>query len=117
MYIFSKSTGLVYRVNNTVPDVDRLTLNVDRATGDMSITNASGGDVEITGLSLTSPSGSIAAMFYPTGNAAAEPANDRSADGIRGQHILGAEITAIEGGLADHHRASGDRAEDGADWS
>ena len=56
-------------------------------------------------------------MFYPTGNAAAEPANDRSADGIRGQRILGAEITAIEGGLADHHRASGDRAKDGADWS
>ena len=66
MFISSKTTGLVYLVNNTVPDVDRLTLTVDRGTGDMTISNSSGSNVAINGLSLTSPSGSIAPLELQT---------------------------------------------------
>jgi hypothetical protein len=62
MFISSKTTGLVYLVNNSVPVVDRLTLTVDRGTGEMTISNSSGSDVAISNLSLTSPTGSIAPM-------------------------------------------------------
>ncbi|MDZ4658369.1 MAG: PQQ-dependent sugar dehydrogenase [Bythopirellula sp.] len=66
MFISSKTTGQVYLVNNTVPDVDRLTLTVDRGTGDMTISNSSGSNVAINSLSLTSPSGSIAPLELQT---------------------------------------------------
>ncbi len=62
MFISSKSTGQVYLVTNSVPDVDRLTLTIDRGTGDMTISNSSGEDVAINYLSVTSPSGSIAPL-------------------------------------------------------
>ncbi len=59
MFISSKTTGLVYLVTNTVPVVDRLTLTVDRGTREMTITNASGSDIDINGVLLASPSGSL----------------------------------------------------------
>lgn len=59
MFISSKTTGQVYVVNNSVPDVDRLTLTVDRESGQMTISNSSGSDVAIREVSLTSPSGSL----------------------------------------------------------
>jgi glucose/arabinose dehydrogenase len=59
MFISSKTTGQVYVVNNSVPDVDRLTLTVDRESGQMTISNNSGEDVAIREVSLTSPSGSL----------------------------------------------------------
>lgn len=62
MFISSKTTGQVYLVTNTVPEVDRLTLTVNRTTGDMTITNSTGIDVSINRLSLTSPSGSLEPM-------------------------------------------------------
>jgi glucose/arabinose dehydrogenase len=59
MFISSKTTGQVYVVNNSVPDVDRLTLTVDRESGQMTISNSSGSDIDISEVSLTSPSGSL----------------------------------------------------------
>jgi hypothetical protein len=56
MYISNKQ-GQIFLVTNTVP---ALRLTVDRATGEMSITNPTRGDVEIDSLALASPSNSLA---------------------------------------------------------
>jgi hypothetical protein len=68
MFISSKTTGQVYVVNNSVPDVDRLTLTVDRESGEMTITNNSGENVAIREVSLTSPSGSLSQGELLDGN-------------------------------------------------
>ena len=46
MYISNKINNVVYLVTNSVPD-NRLTLTVDRGTGAMTLTNATGSDIDI----------------------------------------------------------------------
>ena len=58
MYISNKRNGKLYLVTNSVVD-NQLTLTVDRGTGDMTLTNSTGLDVEINGLSVFSTSGSL----------------------------------------------------------
>lgn len=58
MFITNKNNNIVYLVTNTVPD-DRLTLTVDRGTGQMTISNSSGTDIAVDRVSLFSPSGSL----------------------------------------------------------
>ncbi len=58
MYISSKSKGRIYLVTNTVPD-DRITLTVDRDSGGLTITNTTGSNVDVKGLSLFSPTRSL----------------------------------------------------------
>jgi hypothetical protein len=58
MYISNKNNGGIYLVTNTVPD-DRITLTVDRDSGGLTITNMTGSDVNIKGLSLFSPTRSL----------------------------------------------------------
>lgn len=65
MFISSKQTGLVYLVTNTAVQ-DRLTLTVDRATGEVTISNVSGVDIDIDGINIQSPSGSLAPGEFQT---------------------------------------------------
>lgn len=58
MFISSKQTGEVYIVTNTIPE-DLLTLNVNRTTGEITISNESDVDVSIDGLSIQSASGAL----------------------------------------------------------
>jgi hypothetical protein len=57
MYISTKSSA-IYLVANTVPD-NQLTLSVDRGTGEMTITNSTGSDVDVDRVSVYSPAGSL----------------------------------------------------------
>jgi glucose/arabinose dehydrogenase len=57
MYLSSKQGG-IYLVTNTVPD-NRLTLTVDRGTGEMTITNSTGSNIEVDRVSVYSPTGSL----------------------------------------------------------
>jgi glucose/arabinose dehydrogenase len=106
MYISSKTTGLVYRVNNTVANVKRLTLAIDRGTGAMTIANNSGSSISITGMSVTSPSGSIAPMNLQTLAAGwtlggANTNQMATQDASSGSLVLGAAATAPLGDAYD----------------
>ena len=59
MYISNKFNNIVYLVTNSLPE-DRLTLTVDRGTGEMTISNGTGGNISVDNVSVFSPSGSLA---------------------------------------------------------
>jgi hypothetical protein len=56
MYVSTKNGGAIYLVTNTIPG---LTLTVDRGTGAMAINNNTRSNVDVNGISLSSPSGSL----------------------------------------------------------
>lgn len=58
MYISNKQNFQVYLVTNSVAN-NKLTLTVDRGTGELTLTNTTGQGVTIDNLSVFSPSGSI----------------------------------------------------------
>jgi hypothetical protein len=65
MFMSNKNNGGIYLVTNTVND-NTLTLTVDRGTGEMTLNNASAGDITIDRLSLFSPSGSFTPNEFQT---------------------------------------------------
>lgn len=65
MFISSKQTGLVYLVTNTTVQ-NQLTLNVDRTTGEVTITNGSGVDIDIDAINIQSVSGALAPNQFQT---------------------------------------------------
>ncbi len=88
MYISNKVNNTVYLVTNSVAN-NKLTLTVDRGTGAMTLTNATGQDVTVDNLSVFSPSGSLVPGEFQSlgGGWAVSPAN--TTHGLNQSNVAG----------------------------